>query len=373
MSDGVVGERVTQIAGHVRQAMLFRRLFDPATMLMDVVRFPVDRYLRDGRASWPTSISLVIRSECNVRCVMCHSEEILDSRERFMSLTELQRFIEHLGPRGRRPSLFLTGGEPFMRKDILDVIALIKAEGMPCGVVTNGTLLSVERIRRLVELDIDCVVLSLHGPEAVHDAITQRPGSYAKLTEAARELLARRRGTRVLLNCAITEHNADALGEVVAEGERLGVDAVRFEHLNFVTPEEMEAQAAVWERLGDPAASVNSYVHRPGGGPDLAASVAALERRPSRIPVFVKPNLDASERDAWYSADGEQKRHCTYPWRSLFVSAGGDVYPCLFMFYKVGNLLEEPLEAIWNGDRMVRFRKEVGTALFPACARCCKL
>ncbi|MEZ4268624.1 MAG: radical SAM protein [Myxococcota bacterium] len=368
-----VAERVSQLAGHAHQAMLFRRLFDPASLLLDVVRFPVDRYLRDGHASRPASITLVVRSECNVRCVMCHAGDILDSRERFMSLAELQRFIDNLGPRGKRPSLFLTGGEPFMRKDILDVIALIKGEGMPCGVVTNGTLLGSERIRRLIELDIDCVVLSLHGSETVHDAITQRPGSYAKLIEAARELLARRKGTRVLLNCAITEHNADVLGDVVAEGERLGVDAVRFEHLNFVTPEEMEAQAAIWERLGDPSATVSSYVHSPDGRTDFPAAVAKLQRRASKVPVIVKPNLDATERQSWYRGDGEQKRHCTYPWRSLFVSASGDAYPCNFMFYKVGNLLEQPLDTIWNGDRMVRFRKDVGTALFPACARCCKL
>jgi MoaA/NifB/PqqE/SkfB family radical SAM enzyme len=368
-----VSERASQLAGHLHQAMLFRRLFDPTTMLKDVVRFPVDRYLRDGRASLPTHITLVVRSECNVRCVMCHAGDILDSRERFMSLAQLGQFIEHLGPRATRPAMFLTGGEPFMRKDILDVIALVKDSGMPCGVVSNGTLLSSERIQRLVELDVDCVVLSLHGSESVHDAITQRPGSYRKLVDAARELLARRKGTRVMLNCAITEHNADVLGDVVAEGERLGVDAVRFEHLNFVTPAEMEAQIAIWERLGDPTATVSSYVHSPDGAVDFPAAVAKLEARRSNVPVIIKPNLDKDERQNWYRAEGVQKRHCTYPWRSLFVSASGDVYPCNFMFYKVGNLLEQPLGAIWNGDRMVRFRKEVGTALFPACSRCCKL
>jgi MoaA/NifB/PqqE/SkfB family radical SAM enzyme len=371
---GRAAHRASQLTGQVRQVALFRHLFDPGTLLLDLVRFPVDRYLRDGRSSWPTNLTLVIRSECNVRCVMCHSETILDSRERFMSLPELGTFIEHLGPRRRRPSLFLTGGEPFMRKDILDVIALVKDGGMACGVVSNGTLLSSERIAGLVALDLDVLVLSLHGPEPVHDAIVQRPGSYAKLVAAARELLARRRRTRVILNCAIMDTNLDHLGAVVAVGEQLGVDGVRFEHLNFVTPDEAAAQRVAFARLGDPTATLNSYV-RPTAGPEprFPAAIARLARRRSRVPVFIKPNLSPAERREWYSPSGRQQRHCTVPWRSLFVSARGDAYPCLFMQTKVGNLLETPLADLWNGDRMVRFRREVGAALMPGCARCCKL
>lgn len=369
-----VAQRASQLTGQVRQVVLFRHLFDPGSLLLDLVRFPIDRYLRDGRSSWPTNLTLVIRSECNVRCAMCHSETILDSRERFMSLAELRTFIEHLGPRRRRPSLFLTGGEPFMRKDILDVVALVKDGGMPCGIVSNGTLLPSERLRRLVELDLDVLVLSLHGPEAVHDGIVRRPGSYAKLVEAARELLAIRRKTRVVLNCAIMDANLDHLEDVARVGERLGVDAVRFEHLNFVTPDEARRQREAFARLGDPEATLNSYVRpMPAFDPRFPAAVARLQRRRSRVPVFVKPNLSPAERREWYSPSGRQARHCTVPWRSLFVSARGDAYPCLFMQTKVGNLLEEPLAAIWNGEPMVRFRREVGAALMPGCARCCKL
>ena len=89
--------------------------------------------------------------------------------------------------------------------------------------------------------------------------------------------------------------------------------------------------------------------------------------------MFVKPDLSSAERQSWYAGSGATERHCTYPWRSVFVDANADVYPCGFMFFKVGNLLEDPMEAIWNGERMVRFRNEVARGLFPACTRCCKL
>ena len=361
-----------QIAGHARQVALHRHMFSPSTLAADVFRYPVDRYLRDGTAWWPLSITLVVRSECNVRCVMCHSLEILDSGVPYMSLDELRTFVEHLGPRNR-PNILLTGGEPTLRKDILDVVALFKEAGMPVGMVTNGTLLSEERIDRLIELDLECLTLSCHGDEATHDAIMQRPGSHAKMAQAARTFLARRKNTRVIINCAITEHNVDKLDPVVDFVEELGADALRFEHLNYVTPDEAERQLAVWEELDAPNAYVNSYVHEKPGAHLMVPAIHRLTEREASMPILLKPNLRGREINRWYGGPGATGRHCTFPWRSLFVTARGDVFPCQFMHYRLGNLLEEPLEGIWNGERMVKFRRAVQSNLLPACTRCCKL
>ncbi len=347
-------------------------MFAAGTMAADIFRYPVDRYLRDGTAWWPLSITLVVRSECNVRCTMCHSLEILDSGTPYIKLDELRTLIEHLGP-DRRPNVLLTGGEATLRKDILDVVELFKSAGMKVGMVTNGTLLSEERIRRLVELGLECLTLSCHGPEEVHDAITQSPGSYRKMMTAARMVLAYEKRPLVFLNCAITEGNIHVLNDVVDLAEEIGADAARFEHLNYVTPAELERQQAIWQALDAPESRVNSYVHDKPGAALMVPAVKRLTERRSRIPVLLKPNLRGSEISQWYGGPGRQNRHCTFPWRSLFIGAQGDVFPCQFMHYRLGNLLDEPLEEIWNNDRMVRFRRAVAADLFPACTRCCKL
>jgi len=365
--------RLRQLHGQFRQAMLFRGLFDPSTLLIDTVRFPYDRYVSVGKAAAPTNLSLVIRSHCNERCVMCHSMHVIEARHPGMSLAELETFIAHLGPKGKRPGVFLTGGEPFMRRDIIDVVRAFRDGGVQVGVVSNGTLINAERIKALVELNVAVVVLSLHGSREVHDRITQRKGSYDAVVESARALLRARTNTRVLFNCAITEFNAAHLADVARVGEEVGVDAVRFEHLNFVTPSELERQRDVWTTLGDTDASVGSYVTELANPQAFVGAVDALEREAFGVPVFVKPDLSSAERQSWYAGSGASGRHCTYPWRSVFVDANADVYPCGFMFFKVGNLLEEPMDAIWNGERMVRFRREVARGLFPACTRCCKL
>jgi len=363
-----------QLAGHARQIILHRHMFAPSTLAADVFRFPVERYLlRDGRASWPLSITLVVRSECNVRCVMCHSLEILDSKVPYMTMDQLRTFVSHLGPRHKRPNILLTGGEPTLRKDILDVVELFKSEGVPVGMVTNGTLLPSERIDRLIELDLECLTFSCHGPQEVHDEIMAVPGSFEKMTTAAKEFLRKRRRTVVIINCAITEHNTDHLTEVVKIAEDLGADAVRFEHLNYVTPGEHAAQDGVWSDLDGDGAYVNSYVHDKPGVSAMVPAIQRLTDMRASIPVLLKPNLRGREIPSWYGGDGAQRRHCTFPWRSLFVTAQGDVMPCQFLHYKVGNLLEQPMEEIWNGERFVRFRREIAKGLFPACARCCKL
>ena len=367
-----LGRQIAQLRSHVRQARLFRRLLRPSQVLQDLVRLPVDRYLRDGRCGPPTNITLVACSRCNERCRMCHSSELLGAHAPDLSLGDLRCLLANLGGR-KGPSLFLSGGEPFVREDILDFIGTIKAAGVPCGVVTNGTLLDRDRLRRLVALDVDCVIFSLYGPPAVHDAVTRRPGSFEQLHGAVSGLLARRRGTRVILNCAISAENVHVLSEVVRVGEALGVDAVRFEHLNYVTPHELARQDAVWQRLGDPGATVNSFVREPAGADDFHRAVGGLRRIDARVPVILKPDLDDDELRAWYGAGGVPGRPCWFPWRSLFIDGRGDAYPCMFLLHKVGNLLEQPLGEVWNGAPMVRFRRELKSGLFPACVRCCKL
>jgi radical SAM protein with 4Fe4S-binding SPASM domain len=61
---------------------------------------------------------------------------------------------------------------------------------------------------------------------------------------------------------------------------------------------------------------------------------------------------------------------CRAPWVDMCVLANGDVIPCLD--YKVGNVRQETLAAIWNGERFRRFRRLLRQEeILGACQTCC--
>ncbi|MBC8500036.1 MAG: SPASM domain-containing protein [Candidatus Atribacteria bacterium] len=79
------------------------------------------------------------------------------------------------------------------------------------------------------------------------------------------------------------------------------------------------------------------------------------------------------ELKSWYSNNFNINRRCTFVWKSLFISPNGDIIPCQFFIYKLGNIKTDSLENIWNSERYRKLRLRLKKGLLPGCARCCKL
>jgi len=83
--------------------------------------------------------------------------------------------------------------------------------------------------------------------------------------------------------------------------------------------------------------------------------------------------LDEREIRQWYSARATLGRRCVFIWRSTFLNAQGDVYPCQFLYVRMGNVRQNQMVKIWNNDLYRRFRDTLRKGLMPGCARCCKI
>jgi MoaA/NifB/PqqE/SkfB family radical SAM enzyme len=96
-----------------------------------------------------------------------------------MSLEDLRRHIDNFYLLGTR-IFFLQGGEPFLRKDIGDLVAYIKSKGCYCSISTNGTIHS-----RLYDVrGVDHIEFSLDGPPGINDK-TRGVGAFEKTLQAA--------------------------------------------------------------------------------------------------------------------------------------------------------------------------------------------
>ena len=132
-----------------------------------------------------------VTRRCNLKCVHCysHSEDRNYSGE--LSLDEGKSLIEDLARFGS-PVMLFSGGEPLIRKDILDLIRHAAAHGMRAVVSTNGTLITRSLAERLKEIGLSYVGISLDGLETVHDAFRGIPGTFTRVMTAIAKLPGRR-------------------------------------------------------------------------------------------------------------------------------------------------------------------------------------
>jgi radical SAM protein with 4Fe4S-binding SPASM domain len=164
---------------------------------------------------------------CNLACRHCYSDS--DARRHpEMSGEEAVAMIRDVAAFGS-PALLLSGGEPLIRPDAFDLIAEARAAGLAVTLSSNGTLIDASRARRLADLGVRYVGISIDGIGAVHDAFRGRRRAFARALSGIRAL--RAEGVRVGMRVTLTPAAIDALPDLFALVEREGVGRVCFYHL----------------------------------------------------------------------------------------------------------------------------------------------
>ena len=119
-------------------------------------------YDRFGRPVRGARIGLNNSSYCNYRCIFCHREGVFSDGKELMTPEEIGRVVRILYRFGVR-YIKLTGGEPLLRSDILDILDEIKSVGIKeITMTTNGTRLA-ELAYDLKRYGLDRVNISLHS------------------------------------------------------------------------------------------------------------------------------------------------------------------------------------------------------------------
>jgi radical SAM protein with 4Fe4S-binding SPASM domain len=160
--------------------------------------------------SAPTRIYLSVTNACNLRCRHCSSGST-HGTENELTLAE----ITDIFGQAARAGVFqanITGGEPLLRPDIMEILEIGTGSGLSVSLTTNGTLLTNTAARRLSHLPLHYIVLSLDGVgEATHEFIRGR-GTHGKVMRALR-LLKDETPHEVSLQFTVMKHNR---GEIPA-------------------------------------------------------------------------------------------------------------------------------------------------------------
>jgi len=317
----------------------------PNTPIMDrLVRKTVERHL-----PWNVHIDLTYR--CNERCVHCYLDHH-DYGE--MTTREVKNVLDQLAEAG---ALFLTfsGGEIFLRQDLFELIRYARGLNFDVSLKTNALLIDESRARKLRELDIRKIQISIYSADAaIHDAITKVPGSLDRSLRAIQFLLAE--GLQVKLACPLMKQNLAAFRDVQSLAEKLGVPYM----LDLTITPMMDGGDGVL-RLRSSATEL----------------LQVLQDQNLNSRACTPPEAEAEAAFATGSATSSGIESgayddipCSAGHNSCYISPYGDVSPCVQMPKPAGNLRKQQFDEIWYGSSEMNRVRAVRESQLPLCSSC---
>jgi radical SAM protein with 4Fe4S-binding SPASM domain len=306
-----------------------------------------------------------LTERCNLRCRHCYQGR---DRVREMTVGEVKREIDGATQMFQAweeehgikvaPSIHFTGGEPFLYRGLLEVIAYSKAKGYGVALMSNGCLISTDDAQRTFGLGVSDIQVSLEGPPDLHDSIRGR-GSFAAASKGVENLL--RAGNRVSANVTLSRLNIDQIEETTELASTMGFYGIGFSRMvpcgrgkalrdRLLAPQELKRAYQRILTLNAPSFEVVS-------GDPLAGTL--LE---SKIPSGCNLTLSG----------------CSAGFSGITITSDGSVMPCRRIGLVVGNLKRKPLREIWASSRLLwklrrreSYQGKCGhCTLWPSCRGC---
>src|ERR1700733_815499 len=163
---------------------------------------------KDGRAGrLPAVVVYEATMRCNLHCEFCYVGTLLNLEGEWREELPLDA-LRRAFPDGADLRVSLTGGEIFMRKDILGVMDVFREKGYVCGyITTNGTIISEERAAALADLArrgfLRHISVSVDGPTDLHDRARGVAGTFERTSAGLRRLQEAARRARAPLRVSI--------------------------------------------------------------------------------------------------------------------------------------------------------------------------
>ncbi len=168
--------------------------------------------------------------QCNLACLHCYASAGSQKSPGEMDTAAGKAFIRSLADFGV-PVLLFSGGEPLLRQDLFELADFAVKQGLRIAISTNGTAISPTAAKRISDIGLAEVGISLDGIGANNDYFRGKSGAYRAALSGIKNCLAQ--GMRVSLRLTITRHNYQEIPAIFRLVEEEGVDRICFYHLAY--------------------------------------------------------------------------------------------------------------------------------------------
>lgn len=167
---------------------------------------------------------------CNLKCIHCYAKACDESGVDEIDTAQGKKIIDDLAQWGA-PVMLFSGGEPLVRKDLVELAKYATDSGMRAVISTNGTLITKEKAKELKDVGLSYVGISMDGGEETHDKFRAVPGSFKKAIRGIENCKAE--GLKVGLRFTINKHNWTEVPILFQLVEDLEVPRICFYHLVY--------------------------------------------------------------------------------------------------------------------------------------------
>lgn len=282
----------------------------------------------------PLFTTIELTQNCNLTCKHCYNfdrTQQVTAPKGSLSTLQIKDLIVDLRALGTL-WLNLSGGEPLLHKDIVDIVSFAKSQHLLTRIKTNGILLTQEMIERLKSAGLDALDISLYGNnEEAYQALTGKNG--AGKTKAA-ILLAKKYEISCSVNIILTKTNIAQLDEMIQWCEDNA--------LTYQLAEEITARY------------------------DGTNSSRELEVSSDQM----RELLAGKHSNRFMYKNHEQSLQCSCAKTVLGIGHDGNVYPCIGAPIKAGSILEQDISIIWKDAEVFKKIRNLTKQDFKSCSSC---
>lgn len=335
---------------------------------------------RSAEGYKPLSINMYCTYRCNLCCKHCGFGRDVAPKALYkneLTTQECFKFFEDAGKLGTE-KLHFTGGEPFLRSDIIDLIAYAKKHIPFVNLTTNGTLITENIAEDLVK-NLDAIKFSIDGNEEGNDHARGVKGAWKKSMDGLRNINnAKKKWNPKLMvgiNCLVNATNYRMLDELIDGLHEAGdPDLVQFSPL-FEYIEIKDEKDVKLFLTGDESHQFIETV------------IPRIERKAKQYGIAIQYAKPAEYVEVEGLLNKYRIDYCYHPWSWLILSPHGNIFPCggtqydnffgedleATTRYIMGNIRSSTLKEIWNNSKYLNFRKRCNPLSHDICNYCCHI
>jgi len=290
---------------------------------------------------YPVDIFWELTYNCNHNCIHCYEDCFSTKQMQDLNTDIVFEILKMLHKSGTF-NITISGGEPFIRKDIFDIIEYAKNMNFSLTIYTNGTLLTEKDIIRIKKLNVKKVCISLFSmqPE-IHENITKSKGSFTKTVNAIK--LLRKHKVDVRIHCPMLISNYDDYKSVIKFAELYKCELI-------ISP------TIICKDDGDKSPMKYSIS-------DNQVKQLMLDKdTETKMELDL---IDVSNRLNQYS--------CDIVFSGLSISADGRVFPCHSFKLEIGHLLNQNIIDIWKDSEVLNKIRNTKIKNIEHCNTCPKV
>jgi MoaA/NifB/PqqE/SkfB family radical SAM enzyme len=245
---------------------------------------------------------------CNFHCTHCSVSSFRKQKRRIMTTDDIKNLCDQADEYGLA-QIDLTGGEPLTFNNLEQILTAIGTARFYLAVASNGWLITPEKARWLKAMGVDRILLSFDSlNEEQHDKFRNKPGSYKKTIAAIDNI--KNAGLDLITTSVITHQRAKS-------------DELR-DFLKFISDKGARIEALPPKLVGEWEGRYDLL---------LTEDDFKFLRETYNMRFHTSPHFGIN-------------MGCVAVKKIITVTAFGDVMPCIWMYYSMGNILETPLKEI---------------------------